>query len=73
VLDLRRPPTSPGEMLREELLRPASLTHVEAARRMTMPLNRLNDVIRGRRRIAADTALWLARLFTMSPEFWMGL
>ena len=49
VLDLKRPPTSPGEMLREEFLRPANLTQVEAARRMQIPLNRLNEIIRGRR------------------------
>ncbi len=73
VLDLKRPPTSPGEMLREEFLRPANLTQVEAARRMKIPLNRLNEVIRGRRGITADTALRLAQLFEMSPEFWMGL
>jgi addiction module HigA family antidote len=60
-------------MLREEFLRPANLTQVEAARRMKIPLNRLNEVIRGRRGITADTALRLAQLFEMSPEFWMGL
>lgn len=73
VLDLKRPPTSPGEMLLEEFLRPAGLTQVEAARRMKIPLNRLNEIIRGRRGISADTALRLARLFETSPEFWMGL
>src|SRR6266852_3069861 len=73
VLDLKRPPTSPGEMLLEEYLRPGGLTQVEAARRMKIPLNRLNEIIRGRRGITADTALRLARLFKMSPEFWMGL
>ena len=73
VLDLKRPPTSPGEMLLEEFLRPADLTQVEAARRMKMPLNRLNEIINGKRGITADTALRLARLFKMSPEFWMGL
>ena len=73
VLDLKRPPTAPGEVLREEFLQPAHLTQVEAARRMKIPLNRLNEVIRGRRGITADTALRLARLFKMSPEFWMGL
>ncbi len=73
VLDLKRPPTSPGEMLLEEFLRPANLTQVEAARRMQIPLNRLNEVVRGRRGITADTALRLARLFEMSPEFWMGI
>ena len=73
VLDLKRAPTPPGEMLLEEFLRPAGLTQVEAARRMKIPLNRLNEVIRGRRGISADTALRLARLFKTSPEFWMGL
>ena len=73
VLDLKRPPTLPGEMLLEEFLRPSGLTQVEAARRMQIPLNRLNEIIRGRRGITADTALRLARLFKMSPEFWMGL
>jgi addiction module HigA family antidote len=60
-------------MLLEEFLRPAGLTQVEAARQMQMPLNRLNEIVRGRRGITADTALRLARLFKMSPEFWMGL
>ena len=73
VLDLKRPPSAPGEMLLEEFLRPAALTQVEAARRMKIPLNRLNEIINGKRGITADTALRLARLFKMSPEFWMGL
>jgi addiction module HigA family antidote len=73
VLDLKRPPTAPGEMLLEEFLRPTGLTQVKAARRMRMPLNRLNEIINGKRGITADTALRLARLFKMSPEFWMGL
>ena len=73
VLDLRRPPTPPGEMLIEEYLRPSGLTQVEAARRMGIPLNRLNEIIRGKRGITADSALSLARLFDTSPEFWMSL
>jgi antitoxin HigA-1 len=73
VLDLKRPPPRPGEMLLEEFLRPAGLTQVEAAQRMKIPLNRLNEIIHGKRGITADTALRLARLFKMSPEFWMGL
>jgi addiction module HigA family antidote len=60
-------------MLLEEFLRPAGLTQVEAAQRMVIPLNRLNEIINGKRGISADTALRLARLFKTSPEFWMGL
>lgn len=73
VLDLKRPPTPPGEMLLEEFLKPAGMTQVKAARRMGIPLNRLNEVIRGKRGITAETALRLAALLKMSPEFWMGL
>lgn len=73
VLDLKRPPTSPGEMLLEEFLRPAGLSQVDAARRMGIPLNRLNEVIHGKRGISADTALRLAQLLNTTPEFWMGL
>jgi antitoxin HigA-1 len=60
-------------MLLEEFLRPAGLTQIDAAKRMGVPLNRLNEIIRGKRGISADTALRLARLFDMSPEFWMSL
>ena len=73
VLDLRRPPTPPGEMLLEEFLRPAAMSQVEAARRMKMPLNRLNEIIHGKRGVSADTALRLAKLLRTSPEFWMNL
>lgn len=73
--DLNRPRVQvpPGEILLEEFLEPAGLTQVEAARRMRIPLNRLNEVVRGRRAITADTALRLASLLNMSPEFWMHL
>ena len=73
VLDLRRPPTHPGEMLLEEFLRAAAMSQVEAARRMKMPLNRLNEIIHGKRGVSADTALRLAKLLRTSPEFWMNL
>lgn len=73
VLDLKRPPTPPGEMLLEEYLRPANLTQSAAAQRMAIPLNRLNEIIRGRRAITADTAIRLSRLLKMSPEFWMAV
>ena len=68
-----RPPTHPDEMLLEEFLRPLGMTQSEAARRMEIPLNRLNEVIRGRRGITADTALRLAGLLNTDPEIWMNL
>jgi antitoxin HigA-1 len=68
-----RPPTPPGEILLDEFLQPMGMTQVEAARRMGIPLNRLNEVIHSWRGISADTALRLARLLNTSPEFWMNL
>ena len=73
VLALKRPPTHPGEMLLEEFLKPADLTQVDAARQMGIPLNRLNEIIRGKRGVTADTALRLARLLGTSAELWLGL
>lgn len=74
MLALKRPPTHPGEVLLEEFLKPAELTQVEAAPpRMGIPLNRLNEVIRGKRGVSADTALRLARLLDTSAEIWLGL
>jgi antitoxin HigA-1 len=73
TLPKHRPPTHPGEMLLEEFLRPLNLSQAEAARRLQMPLNRLNELIKGKRGITPDTALRLAELFKMSPQFWMGL
>ncbi len=73
MIPKNRPPTPAGEILQEEFLRPRHLTQVEAAQRMGIPLNRLNELIRGKRGITADTALRLARLLDTSPEFWMNL
>jgi addiction module HigA family antidote len=67
------PPVSPGEMLLEEFLKPMGLGQTEAARLLGISLNRLNEIVLGKRSIIADTALRLARLFKMSPQFWMRL
>jgi addiction module HigA family antidote len=66
-------PIPPGEILLEEFLQPLGITQVEAAKRMGIPLNRLNEVIHGKRGITADTALRLARLLGTTPQFWMNL
>jgi addiction module HigA family antidote len=60
-------------MLLEEFLTPMGLGQVEAARRLGISLNRLNEIVLGKRGITADTALKLARLFKMSPQFWVRL
>jgi addiction module HigA family antidote len=60
-------------MLLEEFLKPLGLGQVEAARRLRISLNRLNEIVLGKRRISADTALRLGRLLKTSPQFWMRL
>jgi len=72
-LPTHRPPTHPGEMLLEEFLKPLRLTQTEAARRLKMALNRVNELIKGKRGMTPDTALKLGELFNMSPAFWMDL
>jgi len=67
------PAISPGEMLLEEFLKPMAIGQVEAARRLGISLNRLNEIVLGKRGITADTALRLGRLLKTSPQFWMRL
>ena len=67
------PAIPPGEMLLEEYLKPLGLGQVEAARRLGISLNRLNEIVLGKRGITADTALRLGRLLKTSPQFWMRL
>jgi addiction module HigA family antidote len=67
------PAIPPGEILLEEFLKPLGLGQVEAARRLEISLNRLNEIVLGKRGISADTALRLGRLLKTSPQFWMRL
>ena len=63
----------PGEVLREEFLIPMKLSAHALAIALHVPAPRINDIVRERRAVSADTAMRLARFFNMSPEFWMGL
>lgn len=67
------PTIPPGEILLEEFLKPLDIGQVEAARRLDISLNRLNEIVLGKRGITADTALRLAHLLKTSPQFWMRL
>src|SRR5438067_1939026 len=67
------PAIPPGEILLEEYLKPLGLGQLEAARRLDISLNRLNEIVLGKRGITADTALRLARLLKTSPQLWMRL
>jgi len=66
-------PIHPGETLLEEFLKPMGLSQNRLAIDMGVPARRINEIVLGKRRITADTALRLARYFDMSPQFWLGL
>ena len=66
-------PIHPGEVLLEEFLKPMNLSQNQLALATRVPARRINEIVHGKRRITADTALRLARYFNMSPRFWLGL
>jgi antitoxin HigA-1 len=66
-------PVHPGEVLQEEFLEPLGLSQNRVALAIRVPARRINEIIHGKRRINADTALRLARYFKMSPQFLLGL
>ncbi|MCY4074648.1 MAG: HigA family addiction module antitoxin [Acidobacteria bacterium] len=67
------PAISPGEMLLHEFLEPLGVRQAEAAQRLGISANRLNEVVLGKRRVTADTAIRLSRFLKTSPQFWMRL
>jgi antitoxin HigA-1 len=67
------PAISPGEILLEDYLKPLGVRQLEAAKRLGISLNRLNEIVLGKRGITADTALRLARFLKTSPQLWMRL
>ncbi|HVY93782.1 MAG TPA: HigA family addiction module antitoxin [Bryobacteraceae bacterium] len=66
-------PLHPGEMLREEYMKPSGLSVNALAMRLRVPATRIGAIVHEERGITADTALRLARYFGTSPKFWMGL
>ena len=67
------PPIHPGEILLEEFLKPMELSQNRLAMDIHVPARRINEIVHGKRRITADTALRLSRFFGNSPQFWLGL
>ena len=66
-------PVHPGEILREEFMKPLGLSMNRIALDLRVPLTRIADIVHGRRGITPDTALRLARYFQNTPVFWMNL
>lgn len=66
-------PPHPGDTLKEEYLAPFGMSVNALAKELGIGAARLNEVVRGRRGVTADTALRLARYFGTTPEFWLNL
>ena len=66
-------PITPGEVLKEEFLTPLGVSQNALARAISVSPRRVNEIVLGKRRITADTALRLSCFFSMSEGFWMNL
>jgi len=67
-----RTPTSPGEILVEEFLRPLGLTQTAFADHLGVPVRRINEIVRGRRAVSPETAQLFSAALGTSAEFWMN-
>jgi len=63
----------PGEVLSEEFLKPLSISAYRLSKDIGIPQTRISAILKGRRRITADTALRLSKYFGNSAKFWLGL
>ena len=73
MLPENRVPTHPGEILSEEFLKPLGISQVALAAHLGIPVQRVNEIVRGKRGITPDTAWKLAQAFETSPAFWIQL
>ena len=73
MLPRLRVPTHPGVILLEEYLKPLGLTQVAFASHLSVPVQRINELIRGKRGMTAETAWLLAHALGTTPQFWLNL
>lgn len=73
MLPENRVATHPGEVLAEEFLDPLALTQVAFAEHVGVPVQRINEIVRGKRGVSPETAWLFAQALGTSPEFWINL
>ena len=71
--EIKRSPTHPGEVLKEDFLVPLGLTQVKLAKALKTSFRTINEILNEKRSISPDMALRLARYFGTTPEVWIGL
>jgi addiction module HigA family antidote len=64
---------TPGEILEEEFLKPLGVAQYRLAKDISVPASRINEIVKGKRAITADTALRLAKYFGVAAQFWLNL
>ena len=72
MIPKNRPPTHPGVLI-QDTIEEMGITQVELAKRLGIPLQRLNTIVKGKRGVTADTALRLSKVFGTTPELWLNL
>jgi antitoxin HigA-1 len=65
--------THPGQILLKEYLEPLGITQVKLADHLGIPIQRINEIIKGKRGISPDTAWLLSQAFNTSPDYWLNL
>jgi addiction module HigA family antidote len=73
MLPKNRIPTHPGEVLLEEFLKPLGVSQVALAEHLDIPVQRINELVRGKRGVTPETAWLLAGALGTTPEFWINL
>lgn len=73
MLPRKRTPTHPGEILSEDFIKPLGVTQVALAEHLKVPVQRINELVRGKRGVTPETAWLLAGAFGTTPEFWLNL
>ena len=73
MIPKNRIPTHPGRILQGEFLDPLSLSQVEFAAHIGVPVQRINEIVRGKRGVSSETAWLLSQALGTTPEFWLNL
>jgi addiction module HigA family antidote len=73
MIPVKRIPTHPGEILEEEFLKPLGISQVAFAAHLGVPVQRINELVRGKRGITPETAWLLSQALNTTPEFWLNL
>ena len=73
MIPSHRLPTHPGEVLQDEFLGPLGLTQVKLAEHIGVSVQRINEIVRGKRGISPETAWRFAQAFGTTPRFWINL